>query len=527
METDGRNDTAPVTDPSGTVVFDTSSGISLEEQQEILESINAMSGGNRLAPEAAVTKAKKKGFLFPLFVNVAALILLAGGFFLLTLFHGQDEQEIRESSATLGLTERKLIQEIRQETSRRLKEKENEISDILSKLSAVDAEYQALYSSVETLTEAQKERASYLLAMQAEYHSSLSGLEDEKDRILEDSRQREASLRTQAEERAGELSLQLDQSQASLGEAIEELGRLGAEQERVAGAEAQMGAFYAAVNNRIGAGRTDEASLTLLAMKEFLNAPSLRGIRSFEARKATHMAAIGAMEEAVEEVRRLGEEAKALEREAAQAREAAAQARETAAQAGSAAQVLPPPVTAAEDNALTEAYAALQARFSALENRAADQEKIIAAYSSQGSEQGRMIAGFEASISELRTENEALSSRNISQQQTLGRRDAENVALRQENESQRQQMAELNTTLSNLRGQQQTTSSRLSESEAAVAALRTQLQTANAAAQQTQAALAEQAQQNTSLTQQNAELQQRYDDLQRRMDAAVRAFSGQ
>ena len=104
---------AAVTDPTGTVAFDTSSGISIEEQQEILEVINTITGGSRLVPETSDAKPKKKGFLFPLFVNMAAIIILAAGFYFLSRVHVQDEQEIRSNSADLGLTERKLIQEIR------------------------------------------------------------------------------------------------------------------------------------------------------------------------------------------------------------------------------------------------------------------------------------------------------------------------------------------------------------------------------------------------------------------------------
>ena len=104
---------AAMTDPTGTVAFDTSSGISLEEQQEILEVINTITGGSRLVSEASDVKAKKKGFLFPLFVNIAAVVILAAGFYFLSRIHVQDEQKIRSNSADLGLTERKLIQEIR------------------------------------------------------------------------------------------------------------------------------------------------------------------------------------------------------------------------------------------------------------------------------------------------------------------------------------------------------------------------------------------------------------------------------
>ena len=460
LQTPPRQDTAgQVTDPSG-IVFDTTSGISLEEQQEILAGINAMSGGNRLVPEAAVTVAKRRGILFPLFVNIGAIILLVLGFVLLSHFHVQDEQGIRENSATLGLTERKLIQEIRQQTNRQISEKEHQINDILSKLSDADAEYQALQGSLESLTQAQKERAVALLQMQEEYRSTLSGLQEEKAGILEDSRQREAALRTQAEEKAKELSSRIEQgqasfelSQASLNAAMEELGRLSNDQERAARAENQMAGYYATENSQISSGLLDEAAATLGTMKEFLGAPSLQGIRSLEARKQTHLAAIAAIEGALAETRRLKEAA---------SREGGAD--------------LVPAME--QDDALAQALAELQARYAALEQKASDQERTIAAFSSQGSEQGRMIAEFENRINELRTENTRLGAANVSQQETLNRRDTDIVNLRTEN-----------------------------------AGFRDQVQTTAARAQQSEAALELQRRENATLTNANATLRQRMGSL--------------
>ena len=281
-----------ITEPANQIVFDTSSGISLEEQQEILDGINTMTAGTRLAGETAVTKAKKKGVLFPLLINIGALIILGLGFFLLSFFHNQDEQNMRESSAVLGFTERMLIQEIREETNRLINEKEAQINGILAKLSEADAEYRFLSESMESLTEAQMERAAYLLQVQEEYRLSLSDLRDERARILEDSRQREIALRTQAEETA--LALTHD-----LGTAMEELRRLGSEQERSARVENQMNGFYAAVNEQIRAGRLDEAWDTLNSMREFLASPSFHGISAIQTRRQTHLAAIAIMEEAV------------------------------------------------------------------------------------------------------------------------------------------------------------------------------------------------------------------------------------
>jgi len=384
---------------------------------------------------------------------------------LLSHFHVQDEHDIRESSATLGLTERKLIQEIRQETNRQISEKEREISVILSKLYEVDAEYRTLHESVENLTEAQRERAASLLMMQNDFRGTLSDLYDERAQIIEDSRMREAMLKAQADKRAEELSSQIEQSQAHLGAAMDEIRRLSTEQERVARVESQMAGYYAAASNMIAQDRLDEAYDTLRAMKEFLDAPSLQGMRSLETRKQTNLAAIAAMEGAVAEAQRQKD---AASREAGAVRTVVS--------------------AAGQDEALAE----LQERYAALEKQVEDQGRLIAASSAEGSEQGRMIAEYANSINELRTQNERFSAANINQQETLNRRDSEIVTLRTE-----------------------------------TAALSSQLQTANTRIQQSEAELEEQRRQNTALTQQNNELQGRYEDLQRRMDAAVRAFTGE
>jgi chromosome segregation ATPase len=349
------------------IVFDTSSGISMDEQQEILAEINAMAGGRNLVKEAAgngilsgvLSGAKKKGYVFPLAVNISAIILLAAGFFLLYFLHGQDEQQIRESTAVLGLTERILIQEIRQETNRLISEKENEINNILSMLSAVDAEYRVLAESVETLTEVQRERAAYLLMMQEGYHQTLSQLQEERAGILEDARLREANLRAQAEERTRELTLRMEQDQVSLSEAMEELRQLGSEQERANRAESQMSGFYTAVNNQISESRLAEASHTLTVMREFLDAPSLQGLRIFESRKQTHLTVINLMESAI-----------------------------AVSLSGAA---------TGTQNELAE----LMAQNVVLERRNANLERDIAAFSSQDSDQARIISEYMAAVREL------------------------------------------------------------------------------------------------------------------------------
>ena len=465
METDNLGQAAnpaqlELADPAGPVIFDTTSGISLEEQQEILAGLDAMTGGSRLVPEAAVIKAKKKDFIFPLLINIGAFVFLGLGSLMLSFFYGQDEQGIRESSAVIGVTERKLIQEIRRETNRLVDEKENQINNIRSRLLETDAEYRELQVSLESLTEAQRERAAYLRMMQEEYLLTLAELEDEKARILEDSRQQESALRAQAEERARELSARIEQGQASLDAAMEELMRLTSEQERAARVENQMSGYYETESNLLSAGLLEEASATLETMKEFLNAASLQGIRNLERRKQTHLAAISALEKAVSEALRAKEAAASY----SLGRDPALEAALTAAQ--------------------NEAALAREEAIAVLEARNASLQRDIAAFSSQGSEQSRVIAEYVSAINTLETAN-------INQQQTLNRRENEIQTLRTEAAQREEQNASLNR--------------RVSDSETA---------------------LAQQHRENTALTTQKEELQRQYNDLQERLDTALRLFQG-
>ena len=379
----------PAANSSDVVVFDSSSGISLEEQQEILDGINAMTAKNTLATQLPEAKAKKKGILFPVLVNVAAVLLLASGFFALSRFHFHEEQNIRQASATLGITERALIQEIRQETSRLVLEKESEINNVLLLLSAAIDEQMFLQDSFGVLTTAQQQRVSDLVRIQEQYRSILSGLQDERVRLIEDSHAREIFIRSQAEQQARELAAGNEQQQAHLAAAMEDLRRLSAEQDLAARAESQMSAFYLLANGHIGDGRFDQASATLAAMREFLNAPSLAGNRTAQVMRPAHLAAISALEEAVARQRHLSESIAGL--------------------AGG------QPTPGAQGDALAQ----LQQSHAALEQQLAAQALMISAFDASGNEHLQLITEHVNTIAELRAENEQLASVSATQAATL------------------------------------------------------------------------------------------------------------
>jgi len=307
------------------MVFDAACGISEEEQREIFAQINAIAEKNRLslaagadasAVAADITekgkkkkskrrfKAKKSGGFFPVAVNIAAIAALAGGFFALHTLQGKTDAEVREGTKVYNTAERALIETIRKETTSRLEEKESEISVIVSQLEDVDAQLRELHSSNKELSVEQKAAEEKLIALQTEYRSALSSVQDERSRILEEARAREASLQSQLESRTRELALVSSQNATIVDLAFNEMEQLSGEQNQTAIVEAQMGAFFANINNKINENRLDEAADIVRSTRSFLNTPAFQGLRAIQARKEMYAQTINTFETMIEELRR-------------------------------------------------------------------------------------------------------------------------------------------------------------------------------------------------------------------------------
>jgi hypothetical protein len=125
--------------------------ISPEEREQVLREIETAIDESR-TPETAdlyMVRAEKRGWLFPLLINLAAALLIAAGVFLLTR-----HSELRRDSITLRRSsylsmEGNLIQTLKQESEKKLQAKEEEVASIQEKLQAVDQERQALKLSLE------------------------------------------------------------------------------------------------------------------------------------------------------------------------------------------------------------------------------------------------------------------------------------------------------------------------------------------------------------------------------------------
>ncbi|MDR0322647.1 MAG: hypothetical protein LBI28_14225 [Treponema sp.] len=297
------------------IIFDEKSGISVEEQKEILDKINGISEKNRsLLSQSGPQKsekngkinvnAKKSGTVFSLAVNIAALVVLIGGGLFLILFNNKIEVDVRTGTAVYNITERTLIEEIRKDTAGRIAEKEMEMSSISSRLSEVDDQLAQLYSSNQTLTAEQLATQARLVAMQTSFRDELAVLQDERAQILESSRSREARLRAQLDERAREFAAAQQIASGELDSAMNELNRLTSEQERAAAVDAQVSGGLAAISSYIQTKQYEQAMQVIGNLRHFCNNNSLASLRAFQARRDFYNQTLDFMEAMVTDARK-------------------------------------------------------------------------------------------------------------------------------------------------------------------------------------------------------------------------------
>jgi len=297
------------------IIFDEKSGISLEEQQEILTHINGITEKNRnlLSQNSNQNqnkkikiKAKKSGAFFPLSVNIAAVIILLAGAVFLVLFNGNIDIQTRTGNAVYNLTERALIEEIRKDTAEKIAAKDMEITTIASRLEEVDNRLFILQSGSQDMTLEQLDTQDNLLALQKIYRDELFMLQEERAQILENSRQREALLRAQLEERSREFAAIEQRNTDDLDSARSELNRLAAEQETIAAIDAQFSGSFTVINELIQNKQYSQAALALENLKQFNNNNTLSSARSFETRRESYNQTINSMEMLIAEMQNSG-----------------------------------------------------------------------------------------------------------------------------------------------------------------------------------------------------------------------------
>lgn len=386
------------------VVFDAKSGISVEEQKEILSQINSIAEKNRRllsqnasalqagAKQGSVINAKKNGAFFPLAINIAAVVVLCAGALLLISSNGKMDAQVRTGGAVYNLTERALIEDIRRDTAQKIAAKEKEIASIASRLDEVDSELFQLYSNNQDLNAEQLAAQQRLLSMHNVFREELATLQEERSQILEDSRSREARLRAQFEERTREIAAAQQRAAGELDSAVGELERLTNEQERIAAIDAQLSGGLAAINAYMKDSQYDQAAQTIASLRYFCNNNALASSRSFQSKREFYNQALNFIEAMIADVR------------------------------GNSG------VRSAD---VGVEQADLQARNVQLQDTIAEMQKTIDAFNSGSSGQSRRLSELEEIVSSLRGNVSSLETSAVEKDRTISTLQGQNANLSQ------------------------------------------------------------------------------------------------
>jgi len=322
------------------------SGIDAEDRREITAQIDEISRKNRISitPERLAITPLKKGFLFPLLVNLIAIGCTAGALWGLSVLFSQKEAQYSSSAGTLNSAEGKLIQELKKDAESRISEKDKQISDFQSRLAAMEQEQTKLQASFEQrlatkeselkaqlqkeleqekarlialglsdlviqerlkkfeqekMAAIQKEIDSYKTALAAEraaseanydklrkeYQNSIASLNDERKKIQEESQRREEQLRSSMEAKTQELAAQAQQASAGLAQAKAELAKMEEQRKNTAAAEDRIVGLYLAVRSALQENRYNDAVTNAAALRSYLLDPSLASLTGLQNRR--------------------------------------------------------------------------------------------------------------------------------------------------------------------------------------------------------------------------------------------------
>ncbi|MCL2442586.1 MAG: hypothetical protein FWD13_03880 [Treponema sp.] len=409
------------------IFIDEKAGISIEEQKEILTQINGIterykqqlseSGAQPDKKKKNIVITGKKGSVFPLAVNAAAVILLIGGALILFTFFGKADAQVRTGGIVYNLTERAVIEEIRRDTMEKISAKDKEIALILSRLEEVDNQLSLLQSSNQDLTIEQINTQERLLIQQRSYRDELAVLYDERSQILEDSWSREVRLRSQLDERNREFSVNQQRITNELDSAAGELERLSNERERTAVIDTQFTGSLAIISGLIQNGQYSQAAAATVELRYIVNNNSLTASRSFETRKEFYNQSLNSVEIIIAEMLKfqdINSEGLELYEKNLQLEQIIAEMQRNinTASSGSAGQLR-------RLNELEESVSTLRSNVSTLETRVTERDRTISALETRVTERDRTINSLETEKTQLTQTVTELQAANSAQGQEI------------------------------------------------------------------------------------------------------------
>lgn len=327
-----------------------SEGITAEDRREILQAIEKVATGNRItaSPESMALSPQRKGFVFPLVVNILAAALTVGILFGLSYLFRQKDRSIETGSAALTSAEGKLIEEIRRDSDSQLQAKDKAIADIQSRLTSLDRERNALAASIDdrvkqreaelqTQMQAELDKERQRLAalgisaasiqermktfeaqksaefrrqlddftqkaqaertqadanyarLRGEYQANIEALGADRQKILDEAKQREDQLRASLGAKTQALEAQTATAQAGLAQAEAQLALLNNQRSQEQAIEDRILGLYDTIRQALRDRRFEDAAAGASALGAYLNDPSIAGLPSIQGRRAADL----------------------------------------------------------------------------------------------------------------------------------------------------------------------------------------------------------------------------------------------
>ncbi|MFP4637606.1 MAG: hypothetical protein ACLFM6_04110 [Spirochaetaceae bacterium] len=329
-----------------------------DDRREILEELERLTTEQRagLSPRALeLTKAARRGFLFPLLVNLAMALIATGGLLGLYTYFEQEGRQHSQAPQEGVEGQAELIRRIQEQAQADLEDKEREIAAVEERLSdieerrtnledrlAADIERreQQLRSELEEQLEAERERLREAGAEEAEvqeriatlreegdadieeeldalradaeeeraeldetldeletqFRSRLTELEEERRRITEEAEEREAELRGRFEER-------VEESEERLGQARAELDTLAERRERERHAQNQIVGYYNRIRRAIRAEDHETALDRIEDLRGYLSEDTVASLPAVAERRDTELFILSSLETLLENQR--------------------------------------------------------------------------------------------------------------------------------------------------------------------------------------------------------------------------------
>ncbi|HYW85760.1 MAG TPA: hypothetical protein VFB30_21085, partial [Spirochaetia bacterium] len=307
------------------IQFDSESGISKEDQKDVIQEIEDVVTKNRIVTtdEDFIVKANKRGVLFPVLVVVCAVAALGiGGAAFYFLFQRGESQIVRGAVGTIT-AEGQLIQAVRREANGKILEKNQEINTIQGRLADIDKQRQDLQANMDTkvsqkeqelraqmttaleaerqrlqkeglskqavavrMQQLEAQRASQLQhameafkkdadaarlqaeqnlkTMQAEFSANLNKANTERQQAIQDAQKREQDLK-------GQFAQKTQSLEATSAQATQALNALVAQREKEDLVTGQLVGLYTGVRDQIAQAQYTQALTSLQALRAFVN----------------------------------------------------------------------------------------------------------------------------------------------------------------------------------------------------------------------------------------------------------------